>query len=123
MEHPEFILELAPSVADWNPHDDMYQLQEEYMITFEGGIKLPHKQKFIMSSVINRSIYPVTLSEDVTIRACEVGFRSHKPCAIRTSSGAKSTFTPKYICKICNIVLETARRTFMVTTQLCPRIV
>ena len=84
-----------PSVADWNPHDDMYQLQEELMLTFQGVIKLPQKQKFILSSVINCAIEPVVLSVDVTRRACEVGFSSHQAYAIFTASGAKSTITPK----------------------------
>ena len=90
------------------------------MLTFQGEIKLPQKRKFIVSSVINRAIDPISLSKNVTRRACEVGFSPHKSYFIRTASGDKYTITPKDLCEIWNTGLDISRRVLMVTNRLCP---
>lgn len=35
----EIELEITPNVPYWNPHDQVYQDQEESMLTFQGEVK------------------------------------------------------------------------------------
>ena len=62
-------LELTPNVPDWDPHDQMYQDQEESMITFKGELKENPKRSFIISSVISRALDPVAICVDVEERS------------------------------------------------------
>ena len=108
-------LELTPNVPDWKPHEDIYQQQEESMLTFQGTIKERSKLKFIVSSVISRALDPVALPYDLTNRSLDQVY------AIKTASGSYLKISPKQLAEIWNIGLETARCTLQVTTRFCPR--
>ena len=108
-------LELTPNVPNWDPHDQMYQDQEESMITFKGELKENPKRSFIISSVISRALDPVAICVDVEERSTQ------KVYSIKTANGAMTTIKPQDLSALWNIGLETAKRTLKVTTRLCPR--
>ena len=121
-ENPtEPILELTPQVSNWDPHDDKYELQESSMLNFRGELKERNTRKFIISSFISRSLEPSAFCYDLTLRASESGFSSHKVYSLKTANGSTSTLNPSHLSDIWGIGLETAKRTIKVTTRLCPR--
>ena len=93
----EDILELTPQVKEWNPHDDKYQQQESSMLNFRGEIKERSAKKFIISSYIERSLEPSAFCFDLTQRACESEFSSHKVYALKTANGSTSTLNPSHL--------------------------
>ena len=115
------ILELTPQSSTWDPHDNVYQIQEDSMLTFTGDIREPNQRKFIVSSVISRALEPITFAEDASIRTNEMGFCNQKVYALKTANGLTSQIRPNELASIWNIGLETARRTLKVTTRLCPK--
>ena len=82
-------IELAPNAPDWDPHDQMYQEQEESMLTYKGEIKDSPKRRFIISSVVSRVLDPVALCADVKEKCTQQVY------SIKTASGATSTIKPQ----------------------------
>lgn len=113
--NPQVELELTPDVQDWNPHDQVYQDQEDSMLTFNENLKEVPRRRFIISSLINRALDPVSICDDVN-ELC-----THKVYTIKTASGTLSTIKPEELASLWNVGLETARRTLRDTTRLCPR--
>ena len=108
-------VELTPNVPEWQPHNEIYQQQEEAMTNFQGELKEKSATKFIVSSVVSRPLDPVALADDVSSTPAT------KVYSIKTASGAKSSISPKDLASVWNIGLESAKRTLQVTTRLCPR--
>ena len=116
-DNAQLELELTPKVNEWNPHDYIYQEQEDSMLNFQGELKESPQRRFIISSVISRALDPVASVEDMKMKCNSI----HKAYAIKTANGATSTIKAKDLSKLWNIGLETAKRTLQVTTRLCPR--
>ena len=115
-------LELTPQIEHWNPHDEMYQIQESSMLNYRGELKEKPERKFIVSQVlISRTMDQIANCSDLTRRACEGGFSNHRIFAIKTADDRKSTLKPQDLAEVWEIGLETARRTIRVTTRLCVR--
>ena len=114
-------LHFTPLFDEWDPHTSTYSEQELAMTNFRGDVKEPPARKFLISSIINRSLDPDAFCYDITSRASEVGFSSHNIYSIKTANGSVSTLTPGILADIWGIGLETARNTIKVTTRLSPR--
>ena len=89
------------------------------MLDYKGELKEKPERKFIVSQVL--ILDQIANCSDIMRRACEGGFSSHRIFAIKTADDKKSTLKPQDLAEIWGIVLETARRTIRVTTQLCIR--
>ena len=115
------ILQFTPLFDEWDPHTSTYSAQEEAMTNFRGEVKEPVTKKFIISSLIQRSLDPDVFCYDITSRASELGCSSHTIYSIKTANGSISTLTPGMLADVWGIGLETARNTIKVTTRLSPR--
>ena len=85
------------------------------MLIFQGEIKENPERRFIISSVISRTLDQVAICVDVNEKCTQ------KVYSIKTASGAMTTIKPQDLSTLWNIELETAKRTLKVTTRLCPR--
>ena len=52
------MLHLTPQTNNLNPHDDVYQKQEESMLDFRGEVKEVVPRKFIVSSTVSCTADP-----------------------------------------------------------------
>ena len=118
---PEPILELTPQRQQWDPHVDTFEQQETSMLNFRGELKEAAPRKFLISSIIQRSLEPSAFCYDLTRRACESGSSCHNIYSLKTANGSTSTLNPNHLADVWGIGMETARRTIKVTTRLCPR--
>ncbi len=147
------LLELTPQVNHWNPHASVYQDQEDAMLDYRGQLKEPRNERkhvlsslveqsvkhtHCVSSVIDRSLDPVLLAEDlISRRYCSnvesgtFGKSLHNVSCIRTTreqhvyvvknNGAKSDLTSTRLAEVFGISNSLAVRTMNVVTRLCPR--
>ena len=72
MEENDGILELTPNVDNWNPHDHVFQDQEEAMVDFGGKIKVSQPRNFIVSAVSSRSMDSDLVLDDIN-DGCAIG--------------------------------------------------
>ena len=146
------LLEITPQVNHWNPHATVYQDQEDAMLDYKGNLKEPrNERKHVLSSleqsvehthcvsgVIDRSLDPVLLAEDlVSRRYCSnvesgsFGQSLHNVSCMRTTreqhvyvvknNGAKSDLTSVRLAEVFGISNSLAVKTMNVATRLCPR--
>ena len=112
MEENDGILELTPNVDNWNPHDHVFQDQEEAMVDFGGKIKVSQPRNFIVSAVSSRSMDSDLLLDDINDE-CAIG-------SVRFMNG-ESSMDPDELARTWGISVEKARRTIRATTCLCNR--
>lgn len=147
------ILELTPQVNNWNPHSSVYQDQEDSMMDYKGHMKeQAKKDNYLVSStnieqfdinhcvscVIDRSLDPVLLAEDLTARRfCSNVDSDHfneslqnisgvRTCrsqyiSVVKSKGAKSDLTATRLAEVFGISNSLAVKTMGVVTRMCPR--
>ena len=148
------ILELTPQVEVWDPHSNVYQDQEYSMTDYRGQIRRGQEKKSfvlsgtksevemmeprrIISSVINNTLDPTLLAEDLLSRAhcSNVEFNdednSWSISSVRTerddfisvvkAKGAKSDLTAERLAKVFGISVGLAVKTLNTVTRLCPR--
>ena len=118
---PEPVLELTPQLHQEDPHNDQFEHQESSMLNFRGELKEAGPRKFIISSIIQRSLDPTAFCYDLTRRACESSSSGHNVYSLKAANGSTSTLNPSHLADIWDIGLETARRSIKGTTRLCPR--
>ena len=112
MEENDGILELTPDVDVWNPHDTIFQDQEEAMVDFSGNVKLSRPRNYIVSQVAVRYMNSDLLAEDVNdiFGISAVKFLNDE-----------SNMDPQQLSDAWGISEERARRTIRATTRLCNR--
>lgn len=97
IKNPEKVLHLTPS-TDWNPHDKSWQQQEESILSFRGEIKeVNSKKKFIISSVISRTLETITFAEDILRRAQAYDVPTTDIYAVKMVDGSTSMITPQHL--------------------------
>ena len=137
------MLELTPQSPTWNPHNPLFQEQEDAMTNYRGEMRdivhTPNKISscHIVAEVITRDTDPVLLADDLLRRRhssvdCEFkmpfehtisGIRCSRDhfLSVVKSKGNKSDITAKRLAANFGISDLIASKTLNVVTRLCPR--
>ena len=91
------------------------------MVDLRGDIKHAQNCKFVVSSIVSRTLDPSLFTYDLIKLEQSSPYSTYYVKSVKSFDGKYSLLDPAVLARTQNIGLEIARRTTQTTTHLCPK--
>ena len=95
----KIVLALTPAMTSWNPHDSIFQKQEESMVDLRGDIKHAQNCKFVVSSIVSRTLDPSLFTYDLIKLEQSSPYSTYYVKSVKSFDGKYSLLDPAVLAR------------------------